>query len=287
MTALSRMKCVRVSSSRIERRGAQAPGSLCRAGDWRPRPRASGSARPHPRIGEVAGTMADPGHRGSAPARGISISRPTSPFPSTMCPSWSVGPVSYPPQSSSQLDMLAIGPKSNVSGWTGPGDTSTILPGLGPPGRGLADEYSSVCRREQLHFVWSPWFGRHSGLWSTMPAPSLRLESGTMEFRSRVLHGPRGHVCRALMSQSSVASETRATSAAFKQQVEAGTVSRTLPRGACHAVDDRGGSSGALGARHGQFVHGRRVGPSTAGDCRHCRRLPVHWRPPIPLTTLR
>src|SRR5882672_7649358 len=173
--------------------------------------------------------------------------------------------------------MLAIGPKSNVSGWTGPGDTSTVLPCLGPPGRALADEYSSVCPREQLDFAWSPSVGRHSGLWSTMPAPMLRLESGTMELRSRVLHGLRGHVCRALMSQSSVASEARAARAAFEQQIEAGRVSRTLPKGACHAVDDRGDSTGALGARHGQFVHGRRVGPSITGDCRHCRSLPVHW----------
>ncbi len=58
-------------------------------------------------------------------------------------------------------------------------------------------------------------------------------------------------------------------------------------KGGCHAVDDCCDSSGAVGARHGQFVHGRRVSPSTAGDRRHCHRVPVHWRPPIHLTAPR
>jgi hypothetical protein len=39
-----------------------------------------------------------------------------------------------------------------------------------------------------------------------------------------------------------------------------------------------------VGARHGQFVHGRWDGPPPAGDRGPCRRVPVHWRPPIHLT---
>jgi hypothetical protein len=54
------------------------------------------------------------------------------------------------------------------------------------------------------------------------------------------------------------------------------TTSADDVKGGCHAVDNCRDSSGAVGARLGQFVHGRRVGPSIAGDRRRCHRGPVH-----------
>jgi len=51
-----------------------------------------------------------------------------------------------------------------------------------------------------------------------------------------------------------------------------------------NALDASRDSSGAEAAWHDQFVHGRRVGPSPAGDRHRCHRVPFHKRPSNHLT---